>query len=59
MMLVYDGDIDDDDDDKSDDDDGDPDDNNDDGDCSPFQAWLVAPCRTVVDSHRAAPSQCF
>ena len=43
MMLVYDGDIDDDDDDKSDDDDGDPDDNNDDGDCSPFQAWLVAP----------------
>ena len=54
---MCDGDIDDyDDDDESDNDDGDTDDDNDDEDCSPFQAWLAAPCRTVADSHKAAPS---
>ena len=38
-------------------DDGDGDDEYDGDDGSPFQAWLEGLCRTVADSHKAAPAR--
>ena len=52
MVVLIVNDDNDDGDDEYDDDDDDYDD-----DCSPFQAWLEGLCRTVADSHKAAPAR--